>query len=92
MVRWDLVSFVRRSKQRRKLLEALDGPTTPSQLAKKTGLYLTHVSRALRELTTKGLVECLTPDERVEKYYRITKNGVEILRTIRRLKQDDVNA
>ncbi len=87
MVKWELVSFVNRSQQRRKILSALEKPITPSQLSKSTGLYLTHVSRALKELTEKGLVECLTPKERVEKYYRITALGKNVLNKIKEMKE-----
>jgi predicted transcriptional regulator len=87
MVRWDLISFVKRSSQRKKILEALQEPTTPSHLARKTGLYLTHVSRTLRELVDKELVECLTPKETMEKYYRITKLGRNVLQKIDNLSQ-----
>lgn len=87
MIRWDLVSFIRRSSQRKKILEILDKHTTPSQISDKTDMYLTHVSRALRELTDKGLVECLTPKERVEKYYRITKLGRSVVNYIRKIEK-----
>ena len=86
MVRWDLVSFVSRSKQRKKILSMLLKPTTPSEIARKTGLYPTHVSRALREFIEKGLVKCLTPKERVGRLYRITKKGKDILKNIENIK------
>lgn len=86
MVRWELVSFVNRSHQRKKILSALQKPITPSQLSRATGLYLTHVSRALKELADKGLVECLTPKERVEKYYRTTALGRSVLTKIKEMK------
>ena len=86
MVRWDLVSFISRSKQRKKILSVLLEPITPTEIAKKTGLYPTHVSRALREFTEKGLVKCLTPKERVGKLYRITKKGKDVLKNIENIK------
>jgi len=85
MTRWDLVSFVARSTQRRKILPLLKNPITPSEIAKETNLYLTHVSRALGEFQDKGLVECLTPKARVGKYYRITKLGQRILKEVEKL-------
>ena len=30
------------------------------------------------ELTEKGLVECLTPDEHTGRYYRITETGKKV--------------
>lgn len=87
MVRWELVSFVSRSEHRKKILSILQKPITPSDIANKTGFYLTHVSRALRELQEKKLVECLTPKERVGKYYKITRLGREILKEIENIKE-----
>jgi len=63
----------------------LDHPVTPSEIAKGSDLYLTHVSRALREFQDKGLVECLTPKTRVGKLYRITKLGEKILKEVEKL-------
>lgn len=82
MTKWELISFVNRSSQRKKILSVLQKPITPSQLSKKTSMYLTHVSRTLGELVDKGLVECLTPNERIEKYYRITTLGRNVLKQI----------
>ncbi len=85
MPKWELVSFVNRSQQRKKIMLVLREPITPSQLAKTTGMYLTHVSRALGELTEKHLAECLTPEERVEKYYRISALGRSVLDKIKEM-------
>ena len=85
MTRWGLVSFVARSEQRRKILPLLKNPVTPSEISKETNLYLTHVSRALREFQDKGLIKCLTPKARVGKLYRITKLGGRILKEVEKL-------
>ncbi len=86
MVRWDLVSFVSRSEQRKRVLPLLKEPTTPSTVSKKSGLYPTHVSRALKEFERKKLVECLTPNEQVGRLYKITKLGLEVLKNLEKLK------
>jgi DNA-binding MarR family transcriptional regulator len=39
--------------------------------------------RALVELEAKGLVECLTPSERVGRIYRLTKRGQKALRLVK---------
>lgn len=57
----------------------VQNPTTPTTIAKELNTHLTHVSRTLRQFKERGLVECLTPEERMEKYYRITKVGKRIL-------------
>lgn len=87
MVNWKLVSFVDRSKQRKELLSLTKKPVTPTELARKLNTHLTHVSRTLRMFKDKGLVECLTPDETMSKYYKITRLGLEVLEEIEKLKE-----
>lgn len=63
-------------KVRRSALSTLrSGPKTPSRIADETGEHLSHISRALRELKEKGLVECMTPGRSKNRIYRITENG-----------------
>jgi DNA-binding MarR family transcriptional regulator len=47
-------------------------------IAKATNEHLSHVSRALRELQTKGLVECKNPKNSKYRFYEITAKGREI--------------
>jgi DNA-binding transcriptional ArsR family regulator len=75
---WKDVSFVLRAKNRRKILKALDEPKLPSQLASELRMHISHVSRALAELEEQGLVECLTPEEKIGRLYRLTERGKEV--------------
>jgi predicted transcriptional regulator len=76
-----LLSFVLRSKTRQEILALLSKETlTPSQIMKRTEMYESHVSRALKELLGNGLVECENPKERRFRFYRITNLGKEVLK------------
>jgi len=79
---FDLVSFVGRGRTRRLVLKALIKPYSPTDLAKQLDLDRGTISRVMIELTEKGLVECLTPDEHTGRYYRITETGKKILAVI----------
>jgi DNA-binding MarR family transcriptional regulator len=79
---WKQVSFVLRAKNRKKVIKALDRPKLPSQLATELEIQISHVSRTLSELEEAGLIECLTPDEKIGKLYRLTKKGREVLEQI----------
>ncbi len=79
---WDLLSFVLRSKQRQQILLKLKQPKIPTQIAKETGLAVSHVSRTLKEFVEKGLVECKTPNEKVGKIYALTEKGKRVLEKI----------
>lgn len=49
-------------------------PKTPSELASIGSKHVSHVSRALAELMSRGLVEYSDKGSR-ERYYRATKDG-----------------
>ena len=75
---WEKYSFVIRAKNRKAVLLSLYRPKSPSQIAKELNISLPHVSRALKELEKEGLVECLTPNEKVGRIYKRTLIGDEI--------------
>jgi DNA-binding transcriptional ArsR family regulator len=77
---WDQVSYVIRSQYRTAVLRRLvDGPATPSQIAERADFAIAHVSRALGELRSKGLVELLVSEEqRKGRVYGITEDGEQV--------------
>ncbi|ADC64367.1 transcriptional regulator, MarR family [Ferroglobus placidus DSM 10642] len=79
---WSKYSFVVRSKNRKLVLLHLDKPKTPAQIAGELKLSLPHVSRAIRELEREGLVECLTPNEKVGRIYKRTELGEEVVNAL----------
>jgi len=84
---WELVSFAK-AHLRRACLESLTkGPKTPAAIAKASKEDLPHVSRALRELVAKGLVECLTPVASKNRIYRITSTGQEVLSKLQEMEK-----
>jgi DNA-binding PadR family transcriptional regulator len=82
---WELVSFTQ-GHVRKTCLESLAlGPKTPASIARLSKEHLPHVSRALRELTEKGLVECLTPNMPKNRIYGITGKGKEVLEKLKQM-------
>lgn len=81
---WDEVSFVIRSKYRTSVLEKLnDGPATPSRIASYSNLSLSHVSRALRELRDRELVELLVSEHQKKgRLYGPTLHADQVWKTI----------
>jgi hypothetical protein len=63
---------------RRKVLKGLLRPNTPAKLAKTHGIARSSVSRSIQSLEKVGLVECLTPDEKMDRYYRTTGTGKKV--------------
>ncbi|HLB68195.1 MAG TPA: winged helix-turn-helix domain-containing protein [Thermoplasmata archaeon] len=72
-----VAAFVRASLVRMSVIAALlDWPKTTGQLAEASGISAAHASRAVRELSDRGLVECLTPDRRGRgRMYDLTGTG-----------------
>jgi DNA-binding MarR family transcriptional regulator len=79
---YDLVSFVARGSVRRRVLKALLRPNSPSELARILNIDRPSVSRTILALEKMGLVECLTPDERLGRFYRTTDIGKKVVAII----------
>lgn len=76
---YDLISFVTRGKIRKKVLLNLDMPLTPTQLSEKIKTHRSTTSRTLLELEEKKLVKCITPKEKMGRFYEITSQGKKII-------------
>ncbi|SMO54035.1 winged helix-turn-helix domain-containing protein [Halorubrum cibi] len=81
---WDQIGFIISSKYRTAVLEQLvESPSTPSSIASRTGLPITHVSRALRSLRDRSLVELLVSKEkRKGRIYGVTERGQHLWKRI----------
>jgi len=84
---YNLVSFVTRGSVRRKVLKALLRPHTPTELAKTIDVARSAVSRSIQVMEKKGLVECLTPDEKMDRYYQTTEIGKKVVGIIEGMKK-----
>lgn len=82
---WELLSFMQSRVRKTTLVSLASGPKTPSIIAGSTGEHLSHISRALRELSDKGLAECMTPEQSKNRIYRITKKGQEIITELQKI-------
>ncbi len=80
---WDLISFVKSSDKRLRILSMIkNSVSTPSDISTKLSIPISHVSSTLSELMEQKLVTCLTPERRKTKLYRITEKGVKVLTKI----------
>lgn len=81
-INWDDVSFILSSKYRKKLLELLDKPKTPTQLKGEIELHFNQISRNLIELEREGFIDCLNPTQKRTRFYRINEKGRKLLREL----------
>jgi len=77
---WDEIGFVISSRYRVAVLKRLaEGPATPSQIATDSELSIAHISRSLRRLRDRDLVELLVSEDRKKgRVYGITDRGERI--------------
>ena len=74
------IKFVKRSKYRTRVMKTLDGNVKmPSVIAKDTDIYQNHISGTLKQLRDKGLVECINPEVKKGRLYRLTRKGEDMV-------------
>ena len=71
----DKLSWVKSGKQRREIIIHLNGPDTPTDIAKKSGYSLNNTSRVLGEFRKKGIVKLLNPKEKTGRLYELKPTG-----------------
>jgi len=80
----DLIKWVISVDRRFVLIETMKVHTVvrASDVAHETNRSTQNISRALKELQEKGLIECLTPEKTTWKKYVLTDLGKEILKKL----------
>ena len=77
------ISYVNISKYRAKVMKSLDGEVLiPTQIARNSGIRTNHISKVLGELKAHELVECINPEARKGRLYRLTDKGDELVKNI----------
>ncbi len=80
---WDLISFVKSSDKRLRILSLLKNSVfTPSDISTNLSIPISHVSSTLSELMENRIVICLTPERRKTKLFKITDKGLKVLSKI----------
>ena len=78
------VEYIKKSQYRSKVLKTLANDTKmPSQIAKDTGIVQNHISNTLRQLKDHDLVECINPEVRKGRLYRLTDAGEKIIENLK---------
>ena len=73
------IEYVKKSKYRLKVMKSLDGNVKiPSEIAKDAEIFQNHISHTLRQLKEHKLVECINPEVRKGRLYRLTDKGVVV--------------
>lgn len=73
------IDYVNRFQYRLKVMKSLDGEVKiPSEIAKDTEIFQNHISNTLKQLKEHELIECINPEVRKGKLYRLTNKGKNI--------------
>ena len=81
---WDDIGYIMASNYRKLIVEKLTNKNyIPSRLAKELKIQLSHISRALSELKSKNVVECLNETSKKGKIYTLTELGKKISEKIK---------
>ncbi|MEE1129093.1 MAG: transcriptional regulator [Methanobrevibacter sp.] len=74
------LKYVNRSSYRVKVLKSLkDDVKMPTQIAEDSGILPNHISNVLRQLKEKEIVECINPEVRKGRLYRLSDEGLDML-------------
>ncbi|MBR2557836.1 MAG: transcriptional regulator [Methanobrevibacter sp.] len=78
------ISYVKISQYRTKVMKSLDGDVKiPTVIAKDSEIRPNHISKVLAELKAHELVECINPEVRKGRLYRLTDKGDEIVKNLK---------
>lgn len=75
---YDDYAWVVRGKQRRAVMKALIREKIPTQVKEATNLALNNVSDVLRAFEKRKLVECLNPEAKTGRIYKLTSKGLRV--------------
>ncbi|MEE1336758.1 transcriptional regulator [Methanobrevibacter sp.] len=78
------ISYVQISSYRTKVMKSLDDGEVliPTQIARNSDIRPNHISKVLAELKAHELVECINPEVRKGRLYRLTDKGNELVKNI----------
>ena len=78
------ISYVEISSYRKKVMKSLDDEVKiPSQIAKDSNILQNHISAVLRQLKEHELVECINPEVKKGRLYRLTDKGNKLVKNLK---------
>lgn len=77
------ISYVQISSYRTKVMKSLeDDVKIPSKIAEEAKIRSNHISKVLAELKAHGLVECINPEVKKGRLYRLTEKGNGLVKNL----------
>lgn len=79
---WRLYAWIKRGGRRKELLKLLsksNQPLTAKDIKIQLKISLSQVSFILKELSDKGVILCLNPEDKIGRLYRINEEYRKII-------------
>lgn len=65
-------------------MKSLDGEVKiPSEIANDTEIFQNHISNTLRQLKEHKLIECINPEVKTGRLYRLTDYSEELVKNLK---------
>ncbi len=79
----DKINYVNKSTYRTKVLKSLDTDVKmPREIAADCDILPNHISNVLRQLKEKDIVECINPEVKKGRLYRLSEDGLKVLKEL----------
>ncbi len=82
---WGLYAWLKRGNRRREVLKLIansNKPLTVNEIKTKLKIAMAQASFTVKELSDKGLMDCLNPKDKIGKLYKMNKKGKELLNEV----------
>ncbi len=79
---WEDIAFLKQSKTAIKILQKLDVPRTPTEIARALNVHQQSVSSTIKKLEARKLVTCLNPGNQNYRHYQSTEKGKNLLKNL----------
>lgn len=75
-----IIKYLNRSTYRKRAFKTIGNKVKmPKDIAQDGGILQNHISTVLSQLKDKNLVECINPDIKKGRLYRLTEDGLDYL-------------
>lgn len=79
----DKVDYVNNSSYRRRVLKTIgEDVKVPTKIASDGDILPNHISNVLSDLKKNNLVECINPRQRKGRLYRLSDDGLDVLKKL----------
>ena len=75
------IEYVKKSQYRLRVFKCLEGEVKmPSVIARETNIVQNHMSKVLNQLMEHDLIQCINPEAKKGRIYRMTEKGEELVK------------